>query len=84
MRGTERRAGVVAVAHNSRAMRGREPKPSQDPEHQAPQRHQSDPHPDERLIDAHLRLSPAERLKALQSFVDDVIRMRRGRRPPVR
>jgi hypothetical protein len=39
---------------------------------------------DDSLIDAHLRLSPAERLRALQSFVEDVIRMRDGRRPAVR
>jgi hypothetical protein len=36
------------------------------------------------LIDAQLRLSPADRLRALQSFVEDVIRMRDGRRPAVR
>jgi hypothetical protein len=42
------------------------------------------PDHDDRLIEAHLRLSPAERLAALQSFVDDVIRIRDGRRPPVR
>jgi hypothetical protein len=36
------------------------------------------------LIDAQLKLSPADRLRALQSFVEDVVRMRDGRRPAVR
>ena len=39
---------------------------------------------DDSLIDAQLRLSPTDRLRALQSFVEDVIRMRDGRRPAVR
>jgi hypothetical protein len=39
---------------------------------------------DDSLIDAQLQLSPADRLRALQSFVEDVIKMRDGRRPSIR
>ncbi len=41
-------------------------------------------HPDDAVIEAHLRLTPSERLQALQAFVEDILRMRDGRRPAVR
>ena len=36
------------------------------------------------LIRRHLDLSPMERLEALQAFVDDVLKLRRGRTAQIR
>ena len=36
------------------------------------------------LIRRHLDLSPIERLEALQAFVDDVLKLRRGRTAQIR